>query len=212
MNSSMLESSLANRRRHKPCNASWVAAGLFCLSTNALGGVEYYEGKDHQKLFEARFTQLCNKAIPATTPTEQFIDNKDGSVTDTKSGLTWMRCTLGQQWDGKTCTGDYLESTWQEALQATERLNKDGGFAGHQDWRMPNIKELNSILELACYAPTINLEVFPGTSNWYYWSSTPSMGVTEKPWTRLRQWGIDFHNGNHMPSNFSKRRARLVRD
>lgn len=34
-----------------------------------------------------------------------YIDNGDGTVTDTRTGLTWMRCALGQTWDGSTCVG-----------------------------------------------------------------------------------------------------------
>lgn len=192
----------------------WLAiAALNVIPNPVVAGAADLFKEDYQEKHEGRFKQVCSASIPATTPTQQFIDHKDGTVTDSRTGLMWMRCSLGHAWDGNTCSGKYVRLTWQEALQATRKHNSEaGGFAGHKDWRVPNIKELNTIVELACNAPAVNLELFPGTSNWYYWSSTPSVGVTAKEWNKQRQWGIDFHNGNHMPGNFSQRRVRLVRD
>ncbi len=50
---------------------------------------------------------LCLQAVKAapTTPTSDFIDNKDGTVTHRTTGLTWMRCALGQMWTGLSCSG-----------------------------------------------------------------------------------------------------------
>jgi hypothetical protein len=58
----------------------------------------------------------------------------------------WMRCALGQNWNGATCTGSGQAYTWQAALQAAE----GSSFAGYSDWRLPDIKELSSIVEQAC--------------------------------------------------------------
>ena len=147
-----------------------------------------------------------------TTPTERFTVNKDGTAIDKATGLMWMRCSLGHTWTGEGCIGDTHRSTWEVALKAVQEFNQKGGFAGHKDWRVPNMKELGSIVERACLNPTINLEVFPSTEFWYYWASTPSAGITEYKWKNKQQWGIDFWDGSENVSNMTKRRLRLVRD
>jgi hypothetical protein len=129
--------------------------------------------------------------IRATTPTADFTDNRDGTVTHSRSGLVWMRCALGQTWDGLTCSGTAKKFLWKDTLQAAANFNAAGGYAAHHDWRMPNIKELDSIVELQCFAPAINLEIFPGTPPWRFWSSTPSINENDPRFV----WRIDFKNG-----------------
>ena len=116
------------------------------------------------------FAQICKyDSIPATAPDSRFTNNGDGTVTDKITDLQWQRCSEGQTWDGAACTGNATTYTWQVALQ----LADGASYAGHSDWRLPNIKELASIVELACYDPAIDLQPFPGTPSGWYWSSTP---------------------------------------
>lgn len=120
------------------------------------------------------FAQQCNPAALITTPTSRFIDNGDGVVTDTKTNLMWQKCSYGQS--GNDCsTGATIPLPWKESLQYVESLNNSSGFAGHVDWRLPNAKELSSLLERSCFIPAINLAVFPNvdSSNGSFWSSTP---------------------------------------
>jgi hypothetical protein len=118
--------------------------------------------------------QTCQTAsIPATTPSRQFTINNNGTVTDTKSGLMRKRCSEGYAWNGTACRGSGAKFTWREALQRAQTHNGTG-FAGFKDWRLPNVKELFSIVEKQCDAPTINLAIFPNTdSNMTFWSSSP---------------------------------------
>ncbi len=72
--------------------------------------------------------------------TNDFHDNGDGTITDRATGLTWMQsdsATLraGDHRDGKL--------NWQQALAWAEGLE----FADHSDWRLPNAKELQSIVD-----------------------------------------------------------------
>ncbi|MBL4631182.1 MAG: DUF1566 domain-containing protein, partial [Paraglaciecola sp.] len=72
---------------------------------------------------------------------QAFVDNDNGTVTDTSLGLVWMSCSLGQTWDEGTCSGDASELTWQQALQAAHGYK----FAEQLAWRVPNMKELASL-------------------------------------------------------------------
>lgn len=122
--------------------------------------------------------QTCLPAsIPATTPTAQFIDHANGTLTDTNTGLMWKKCSEGQTWEAtqNTCIGGAAGYKWQKALQHAQTVNNSGGYAGKQDWRVPNIKELTSISEKQCITPAINLSVFPNTTNAWFWSSTSNV-------------------------------------
>lgn len=121
--------------------------------------------------------QICDtSSYPMSAPVERFKDNGDGTLTDTQSKLTWMRCSLGQVWTGVTCTGAPTSFTWQDAQDAASKLDHDGGFAGHVDWRVPHIPELATIAERQCSNPRINLTLFPATPAVYYWTATTRRG------------------------------------
>lgn len=117
--------------------------------------------------------QSCDtQAYPMSTPKERFTDNGDGTLTDTQSGLMWMRCALGQTWTGSTCSGEPGTYTWKSAQGAAAAINEHGGYASHTDWRMPHIPELAMIVERQCADPRINLELFPATPATYFWTAS----------------------------------------
>ena len=69
-----------------------------------------------------------------------------------------------------------LPMTWQEALEYVERMNRTAAF-GHADWRLPNRRELRSLVSHQTRSPALPedhpfLNVFPG---WYWSSSTASI-------------------------------------
>lgn len=69
----------------------------------------------------------------------------NGMWRDPKTGLTWMRCILGDKWDGTSCTGngsnrDFLGDA---AALAVSKLD----FGGHKDWRIPTIADLYGLYD-----------------------------------------------------------------
>jgi len=129
--------------------------------------------------WSAQVIQTCQTAtITATTPTADFVDHGDGTVTHTKTGLMWKQCSEGLSGAG-CATGAATVYSWQAALQRVQALNAGAGFAGFKDWRLPNQKELNSIVERQCINPSINATIFPATSSTLYWSASPvSNGIS----------------------------------
>ena len=147
-------------------------------------------------------TCIIDKVIP-TTPDERFIDRGDGSVQDKHTGLIWMRCSLGQVWDGATCSGTAAVYTWQQALQEAAGYT----FAGSSTWRLPNVNELKSIVEKACYDPAINLTAFPATPSAPFWTASPLAPGYDYAWIVSFNYGNAY--GGH--KNSSSYFVRLVR-
>ena len=154
--------------------------------------------------------QICNANAVATTPDSDFTVHNDGTVSHQKTGLMWKVCSEGQAWSGGACTGSVSTHTWDSALQIAATLNTSGGYPSlpnYTDWRLPNLKELKSIVELRCYIPAINETVFPNTGNSFYWSSSPVA-----KYGSFNAWGVYFLDGNGS-YNFRDNdgRVRLVR-
>jgi len=148
--------------------------------------------------------QTCFNTINETTPTADFTINGDGTVTHLTTGLMWMRCRLRTTWDGTTCNGFAADYLWEDLLPDIDSFE----FAGHTDWRLPNIKELLTLVEESCYLPALNMTIFPtganDQSNGNFWSSTQNPAVTDS----VSFLGTDFTNG-HLTSQTEK--VRLVR-
>lgn len=139
--------------------------------------------------------------IAATTPTADFVDNGDGTVTHKLTGLMWKRCGEGQAWSGTTCTGTLATYSWDQAMGATGSV-----YAGHDDWRLPNVKELATLVEQRCWWPAINHEIFPAVpSDSYFWSSTPG-AWTDVAWFLSAATGSISHT-----DRFRLNEVRLVR-
>jgi hypothetical protein len=139
-----------------------------------------------------------------------FTDSGDGTISDAATGLTWKKCSEGQTWDSSdnSCTGTIDTYTWQQALQSAVSVNAGSGEnLGWDDWRLPNIKELHSIVDLTSSDPAIDSEFFPDTGDGNdYWTSTPSAILSGCA------WGVRFSPGdtfyNYIASSYS---VRLVR-
>ena len=99
------------------------------------------------------------KGYPKSGP--RFKDNGDGTITDLATGLMWV-----QDGNGEGCNfGEGL--VWEDAIDFCEQLE----FAGYSDWRLPNIHELHSIIDVSVFSPSID-PIFINTKSDYYWAST----------------------------------------
>ena len=103
-------------------------------------------------------------------PDSRYTDNGDGTITDNETKLMWMQCVLGQ--DPKdSCSGAAARSHWSTA----RAIASDYDFAGHNDWRLPSIRELFSLSATDRANPAININLFPNhISSGRVWSSSAS--------------------------------------
>ena len=126
----------------------------------------------------------CSHAtLRPTNPDSVYLENSDGTVSDTRNGLQWKRCAEGQS--GSACSGEASTHTWGAALS----LAASSSFAGYRDWRLPNIKELKSLVEKCRFDPSINERIFPATPNGFFWSASPY------PPYLAYAWKVDFSHG-----------------
>jgi hypothetical protein len=129
--------------------------------------------------------QVC-PGVPRTTPDADFFDAGNGTVLHIPTGLVWKRCSEGQAWGGGTCYGYHGLYTWQEAFARVDAVNQGlpgTDNAGQTDWRIPNVNELQSIVERGCAWPSINGTWFPNTHGSLYWASSPMAGISGNAWT-----------------------------
>lgn len=152
----------------------------------------------------ATSTQRCEPAGAVAISTERFVPQGDGTVVDTASGLQWRRCSEGQSWANGDCVGQAATYNWHQALEHAESV----GYGGFDDWRLPALAELTSIVAPACINPAIELDVFPATPPFAYWSSTPF-----EHFIRLA-WAVYFNSGSdgYSPKEYGYFHIRLVRD
>ncbi|MFT2110872.1 DUF1566 domain-containing protein [Marinomonas sp. 2405UD68-3] len=153
--------------------------GFICLGYLSAGSVSAY----------AEQVNCKPNNITPTTASSRFTINGDETVTDLKTGLMWKQCAEGLS--GSDCeTGSVSSAFWDVFLRSVITLNEGDGFAGHTDWRMPNVKELRSIVEEQCYRPAVNLEVFPNTPIVSFFTSTPVKDVSQD-----NIWVVEFIHG-----------------
>jgi len=105
-----------------------------------------------------------------------LVDDINGVVTDNVTGLMWARCTQGLT--APACApGSVTTADWLGAFNAVKAANI-AVLHGHSDWRLPNVKELASIVDKEC-SPTINATVFPATAGIAYWTSSPAKQMND---------------------------------
>jgi len=177
--------------------------------SNAAFGVNH--GTGHIKAYPAGASGPMGNYVRAvrgnTYGVNDFVDNGDGTVTDNATGLMWQQADSGSGMD------------WEDALAYA----KGSILANYDDWRLPNIKELQSIVDYshspsaghaADQGPAIDTDYFEitelpsGTTNYdtdygYFWSSTSAYFGGDSPeyyyaWyvafgTAVGQDGADFH-------------------
>lgn len=156
---------------------------------------------------------------------DNYQISSQGWVLHKNTGLVWQPCLQGMVYENGICTGDASELTWSQALQAAQTsLSFD-----RNDWRLPNVKELASLLEFSC-SSKVNEVAFPDqpldSTLWTNTVGAPSPGnsysqgvVTVRFYDYLPPLNNSFSNSPYSYAPFMKgeapttsRVARLVRN
>jgi YVTN family beta-propeller protein len=127
----------------------------------------------------------ASTSCPSERPNGSYaVDLTQQLVLDGGTTLLWKQCAEGQS--GAACSGTAAALTWAGALNAAAGST----FAGYTDWRLPNAKELESLVQTGCFAPTIDKTSFPSTAPQPFWSSTT---YAADP---TQAWSVDFASGS----------------
>ena len=129
---------------------------------------------------------------------------KDHIVVDLERKIEWLRCSVGQQWNGSKCVGNIVNLSLDVVPKAIDIANEQLGG----QWRLPSKKELTSIVCKECSSPKINQEIFPNTDNAPYWTGDRSI-FNSKFYV-----SVNFHTGFSFNrfSPIKELAVRLVRD
>jgi len=85
------------------------------------------------------YSQDANSLVKSD---REYYASQDGkTIYDKASGLVWMRCTIGHEWNGKTCQGRFKEHSHAWAMQAAGPINAVA-YGGYRDWTLPSAAQL----------------------------------------------------------------------
>jgi hypothetical protein len=125
-----------------------------------------------------------------------YTDNGNGTVTDVETGLTWEKLSDDGSIHDKDTT-----YTWADAFAVKIAMLNATSFAGHDDWRVPNVNEIKSLVDYGAVSPAVTAPLdqacAPGctvltcscTQSDAYWTSTSFQAAP------LAAWIHEFNSG-----------------
>ena len=130
---------------------------------------------------------------------------------DLRCSIEWLRCTVGQVWNGTTCVGDVVRLDHDQIAIAISQAEEQLG----EGWRLPTLDELEGLLCKECeklsYSeprPMIDGDIFPETVSEPYWTGQ------QNRLSRQHYFSVNFFNGwtygRFLPTQ--PLAVRLVRD
>jgi PKD repeat protein len=124
------------------------------------------------KLLRAICLALLLAIVCLPVAKAEYIDSGNGTVTDTGTGLIWQK------------SDDGIKRIWKDALACCEQLS----LAGYTDWRLPNVRELETLVAVGRSKPAIE-GIFSRRSD-YYWTGTTQTFSPDLA------WNVDFQYGS----------------
>jgi len=164
-----------------------VLTGLFLLSTSIVWAqVAPVEKTGQTTSYQTGDDGYHQKGI--VSPNPRFTDNSDGTVTDNLTGLMWAK-------DANMA----VSMKWEIAIIYANSLSLGNNSCGssYTDWRLPNVKELQSLIDYGNLSPALptghhfsNVQTSYG---FFYWSSTTFVPNTNYAWAVHLNCGAVSH-------------------
>ena len=129
---------------------------------------------------------------------------KNHIVVDLARNIEWLRCSVGQQWNGETCMGETLLMTHETTMQAIEIANEQLG----PEWRLPSLDELYSLVCKKCIkGKKFDQSIFPNTDPRAYWTGE------RNSMSKGSYWTVNFFTGHKFGRFYPEQEmaVRLVR-
>lgn len=146
------------------------------------GGVGYKDKSNSYYVRAVRYENPVNMG--------HLVDNRNGTVTDSRSGLMWQKSTSS------------IAYTWQQALGYAEELT----LAEYSDWRLPDRNELQTLVNYSRSYPAIDPLMIADIVSSYYWSSTTYADGA------IGSWLLSFSSGSvyydYKSTSYAVRAAR----
>jgi len=141
--------------------------------------------------------------ISSSLQAEQFYP-KEHLIIDLYTGTEWMRCSVGQRWNGETCIGKIISLNHKQMDEVIDLAEEQLG----QGWRLPSRKELESLVCKGCGIPKIDKEIFPNTDPVPYWTGE------QNKYAKKHYWSVNFYTGHTYGRFFPYQNlaVRLVRN
>lgn len=168
-------------------DSQWASSNLYVADSQTLFGVNFADGriKGYGLTLLGSDNTFFVVYVRGNTSYGQndIVDNGDDTILDNATGLMWTKYDSGEKLN------------WQEALAWVENKNH-ANYLGHNDWRLPNVKELQSIVDYTRSPDTTNSAAIDTSFNTtvivneagqtdypFFWSST-----THANWTSSSGW------------------------
>jgi len=165
------------RAGERAIDSQWATSTLYVANANQMFGVNFADGriKGYGTTMpggrDKTFFAICVRGNPNYGKND-FHDNGDGTITDRATGLIWSKADSGEGMN------------WEAALAWVQAKNAEKHL-GHNDWRLPNAKELQSIVDYTrAPAVTQSPAIFPlfqvtklADGDYpFFWTSTTHVG------------------------------------
>lgn len=152
-------------------------------------GVDLLDGYVYSETPSNQFAVMCVRGSSESAFNGPWVTESNGTVTDAANGLSWQQ------------QEDVQPKDWIQALSYCENLV----LAGEGDWRLPTIKELETLVDYGKYNSASRITPSSAVQSLKYWSSTAdahSAGLA---------WYVDFSQGGVASTAFLPQQVRCVR-